>query len=248
MVPRALCARNDHPGFERKTFGKESDMSSYLPNSDPAFLTWAANFSSYITVNKSNLPLTDAQVTAVSSELATFNTFYGRHTTAQDAAKSACSTKDDNRDTVENTIRGIVRQLQASPDVTEAQKRAMGITVRGNRMSAMTVTTVSRPVGTVDTSKRFIHAIRYRDEASAGKARPAYAIGCEVWMATTAAGAPAPTDPALFNCLGLNSASPFVNEFTGTDGGKTAHYLLRWVSRDGTVGPWSETLSATVVG
>jgi hypothetical protein len=35
-------------------------------------------------------------------------------------------------------------------------------------------------------------------------------------------------------------------EFTGPDGGKTAHYMLRWLSTRGEAGPWSETASATI--
>ncbi len=35
-------------------------------------------------------------------------------------------------------------------------------------------------------------------------------------------------------------------EFTGPDGGKTAHYMLRWLSTRGETSPWSETASATI--
>ena len=40
--------------------------------------------------------------------------------------------------------------------------------------------------------------------------------------------------------------TPAVAEFTGPDGGKTAHYMVRWLSTRGEAGPWSETASATV--
>ena len=32
----------------------------------------------------------------------------------------------------------------------------------------------------------------------------------------------------------------------GADGGKTAHYMLRWENTRGEPGPWSETASATI--
>jgi len=35
-------------------------------------------------------------------------------------------------------------------------------------------------------------------------------------------------------------------DFPAADGGKNAHYLLRWVNSKGDKGPWSETASATV--
>lgn len=36
------------------------------------------------------------------------------------------------------------------------------------------------------------------------------------------------------------------DEFTDPDGGKTAHYMVRWLSARSEAGPWSETASATV--
>jgi hypothetical protein len=109
-------------------------------------------------------------------------------------------------------------------------------------------TEVSRPIGSADTSERFMHTIRYRSEGSSGRARPENAKGCEVWMKITAPGEPAPTKPEEFTCQGLNAASPFVKQFSGDDAAKTAHYLLRLVLRDDSKGPWSEMVSATIVG
>lgn len=37
-----------------------------------------------------------------------------------------------------------------------------------------------------------------------------------------------------------------VAEFTGPDGGKTAHYMLRWLSTCGEADHWCETASATI--
>jgi hypothetical protein len=34
--------------------------------------------------------------------------------------------------------------------------------------------------------------------------------------------------------------------FSGGDGGKNAHYILRWVNTRGQKGPWSEVVSATI--
>ena len=35
-------------------------------------------------------------------------------------------------------------------------------------------------------------------------------------------------------------------DFDGADGGKQAHYMLRWVNTRGETGPWSETATATI--
>jgi hypothetical protein len=45
-----------------------------------------------------------------------------------------------------------------------------------------------------------------------------------------------------------DAASPYVAEFEGRDAGKTAYYVLRWVTTRGEKGLWSETVAATIAG
>jgi hypothetical protein len=59
---------------------------------------------------------------------------------------------------------------------------------------------------------------------------------------------PTPLDPASYQNLGINTASPFMTTYTGKDVGKMVHYLLRWVGTTGETGPWSDIISATIVG
>lgn len=44
----------------------------------------------------------------------------------------------------------------------------------------------------------------------------------------------------------LSTRRPAKVEYSGAQAGHTAHYLLRWLTRRGEPGPWSETASATV--
>jgi hypothetical protein len=46
--------------------------------------------------------------------------------------------------------------------------------------------------------------------------------------------------------LDTSSTASFVVEYEGADGGKTAHYMLRWVNSRKEKGPWSQTVSATI--
>jgi hypothetical protein len=46
----------------------------------------------------------------------------------------------------------------------------------------------------------------------------------------------------------LDVANSYVAEFEGKDAGKTAYYMLRWVTTRGEKGPWSETVAATIAG
>ena len=63
----------------------------------------------------------------------------------------------------------------------------------------------------------------------------------------TRPGGPPPWNPGELTFLLVSTRTPAVALFTGPDGGKTAHYMLRWLSTRGETGPWGEMVSATVV-
>jgi len=44
------------------------------------------------------------------------------------------------------------------------------------------------------------------------------------------------------------TATPYLLLHDPAEGGKLAHYLLRWVNSSGEPGPWSETVTATIGG
>ena len=222
---------------------------SYLPGQDTEFLAWAQTFSTYLFTHAAELGIEPAAAQAITTSVDSFGTSIGSHNAAQQAAKSSCQLKDDNRDGAETRIRSMVRQLQASPSVTDEQRLSLGITVRGERVLSPMVGGPSRPMGSCDTSQRMRHELRYGDESTpTRRARPVWAMGAEIWCKVTAANEPAPLDPGAYSNLGLNTASPFVVDYGGADAGKMAHYILRWASRDGAKGPWSEIISATIVG
>jgi hypothetical protein len=57
-----------------------------------------------------------------------------------------------------------------------------------------------------------------------------------------------PIDASELTFVAAATRSRYAVEFSGTDAGKAAHYMLRWVSSRGEKGPWSQTVSATVGG
>ena len=71
-------------------------------------------------------------------------------------------------------------------------------------------------------------------------------MGCEIWVKVAATGEAAPASADELSFLSMDTASPYIAEYDGKDGGKTAHYMLRWVKTNGEKGPWSETISATI--
>ena len=154
--------------------------------------------------------------------------------------------KDDRRGDYDRLIREVVRRVQAHVSVTDAQRAALGITVRDAEPTPAPAPT-TRPVVVVDFSKRLRHTLRYADEATpTRRARPRGTIGAEVWVKVSPPGDPPPSDPGQLRFLLLSTRAPAVTEFDGAGGGRTAHYMVRWLNTRGAAGPWSETASATI--
>ena len=221
--------------------------NDYIPGSDTGFQAWVDNFVTYASAHLVQLGIAPPDIVPILAGKADFDTKMSANVTAQQAAQSARQAKDDSRDALESLIRALVKRLQVSSAVDDAERAALGITVRDKVRTAATGDITTRPVGMVDTSQRLRHEIRFTDEATpTRRAKPDGVMGCEIWVKVTATGEPAPTSADELRFVTLDTASPYIAEYDGADGGKTAHYMLRWVKSSGEKGPWSETVSATI--
>ncbi len=221
-------------------------MADYIPGSDTEFLAWAANFVTYIQTHGPDLGIGPPDVTPIVAAQTDFVAKMSDNVTAQQAAQSARQAKDASRDTLESAIRQLVRRLQASSAVDDTERAALGITIP-DRIPTAAGGIDTRPIGMVDTSQRLRHEIRFSDEATpTSRAKPQGVMGCEIWVKVTATGEAPPADPDELSFVAMDTASPYIVEYDGANGGKTAHYMLRWVKTGGEKGPWSETISATI--
>ena len=222
-------------------------MADYIPTTDGTFGAWANNFMDYANGHLADLGLAAGDLTELANMQADYNVKMSDHITARQAAQSARQAKDDSRNKFKSAIRHLVRQLQASSAVDDPEREAMGITVADTIRTANTAKITTRPIGQVDTSQRLRHKIRFADESTPTKrAKPKGVMGCEIWVKVLAAGDVAPVGGDELSFVFMATASGHTVEYFGDDGGKTAHYMLRWVKSGGQKGPWSETISATI--
>jgi hypothetical protein len=218
-------------------------MPDYIPASDAEFNAWQANFVNYANLNLANLGLVILDLTSIFSAQAAWTPSLTAHVAAQANAQSARATKDANRTALEVLIRALVRRLQASPSVSDAEREALGITVPDTGATAA-ATPTTRPICQVDTAQRLRHTIDFTDESTpTRKAKPAGVLGAEIWVKI---GPTPPVDPGELTFLAVDTRSPYTRDYPGSEGGKQAHYMLRWVNTRGETGPWSETATATI--
>ncbi len=219
-------------------------MPDYIPSPDGDFDAWQDNFITYATANAPALgldPLVD--IPPLTAAQGVWTTDRAANTAAQAAAESARQAKVAARGGLEGLVRPLVARLQASAAVDDAERQALGITVRDTIPTAV-VPPITRPVVSVDTSQRLQHTIGFADEATpTRKAKPDGVRGAQIWVKI---GDPAPVDPSELTFLATDTRTPYLAQFDGADANKVAHYMLRWESTRGEPGPWSETASATI--
>lgn len=219
-------------------------MADYLPGPDADFQAWVANFATYAAANLAALGLTAGDLTPVTGAQSAFATNFAGHIAAKQAAMAAKQGKDEARRNLTNAIRPLVRRLQASTQVSDAEKAALGITVPSTPAPIGPPTT--SPVVVVECGNRLQHTLRFVDSATpTRKAKPAGVLGCEIWMKVGEA--PPATEEEL-RFVAIDTAAPYTVTFNSPDGGKNAYYWLRWVNPTGERGPWSEQAVATIAG
>ncbi len=219
-------------------------MPDYIPSPDGDFDAWQTNFITYASANAAALgldPLVD--IPPLTAAQGVWTTDRAAHTAAQAAAQAAREAKETARGGLEGVIRPLVARLQASSEVDDAERQALGITVR-DRVPTAVGPPETRPLVSIDSSQRLQHTISFADEATpTRRAKPAGVRGAQVWVKI---GDPAPIDPSELTYLATDTRTPYVAAFAGADANKVAHYMLRWESTRGEPGPWSETASATI--
>lgn len=218
-------------------------MADYIPGSDAEFNSWQDNFVTYANANLAALGLTAPDLVPVTDAQAIWTAAYPAHITAQQAAQGATQTKNNARDNYVAAVRPLVNQLQASSEVDDAERANLGITVPDSEPTP-TGPPTTRPLVALDCGQRLQHTISFMDESTpTSKAKPPGVLGAEIWVKI---GDPAPIDPNELTFLSVDTRTPYLANYAGADGGKNAHYMLRWINAKGEKGPWSETASGTI--
>ena len=217
-------------------------MADYIPGPDASFQAWQSNFVTYANANLAALGLTAADMAPITAAQGGWATAFPAHVAAVNAAKAAKQTKDEARAAYVAVIRPLVRRLQAAPQVSDAERAALGITVRQEPGPIGPPTT--SPVCTIECGNRLQQVLRFNDSATpTRKAKPAGVLGVEIWNKV---GTTPPAGEADLRFVAVDTNAPYVMNFDSADGGKTNYVWMRWVSPTGERGPWGEQAQATI--
>jgi hypothetical protein len=218
-------------------------MPDYLPPSDTNLDAWLDNFIAELKNLQATLGLAPASVNAVEASHNQLKTHLANINTMKAQLASEIEAKNTLIESLIESIRALVRTLQANPLLTDANRAGLGITIPDTTLTPAPVPT-THPIAQIDVSQPLRHTGTVRDESTPNRrAKPKGVHGVEVRYQI---GGAEPTDPNQMLTLGTFPNSTFVKDFPLADAGKLVYYYMRWINRRGQAGPWSELVSATI--
>jgi hypothetical protein len=221
-------------------------MADYIPFSDLEFDLWQGNLIDITEKNLTAWDISSDKFAAIKSKQSPWKLAFSTARNKQNRTSVDVQTKNDALKDYKKEIRSFVAEnLSNNSLVTNSDRAQMGLTVKSSTHTAAPVPSTF-PMGTVDFSLRWQHILHFNDQATPlSKAKPAGVHGCEIWAKV---GGEAPKDPSELSYLGIATTNSYMANYDGKQTGTTVHYWLRWVNTRGEHGPWSNTISAMIVG
>lgn len=223
-------------------------MPGIFPRGDNEFLAAIEAFHDYLVANESSLSAFDSsRVTSLDAVKKAYKDALDNKLTKENESQSATAEKNAQREIAEEAFNEAAKDFKDDDNVGDAELEAAGFNAKDETPTAVGAPE-TRPVATIDTRQRLEHRINFIDETaatSASRAKPEGVRACQLWVKI---GGTPPTEIKECAFLAEDSASPYLAVYSGADAGKTAYYVLRWVSTRGETGPISETVAATITG
>jgi hypothetical protein len=222
----------------------------YVPSKDSIFDQWFKNLVQYVIRMCTAVPpattpewthIPQAELTKLADAYSAWYTVYvivlKPHSPAETLAKN------EARDEAEGVIRPFVNKYLRYDPVTDAQRRDMGIPVRGGSSPVPPPATVPELIP--DTGARRRVAVHYRDEGSDHRGKPAHVSGIEVRWAIMDR-PPANIEKELIHSS-FDTRSPLNLDFEEEDRGKHLYMAGRWeIHREGTKGLFGAVVDAFI--
>jgi hypothetical protein len=224
-----------------------------IPRADGNFAAYANHYYDAVKAWWDQQGLDGSDLKPLQNALSAWNAAYPKHVTAQNMAQAARETKDAAKRELERQIRPVSAFVQTYPRTTDAERAAIGISVR-DAGGSPTPPPTARPAVFVDAADRLTHRLRITNaDTTAGdlravprSKRPKGTLGAEVYVAIVAPQEPAPQDMSAYRFVRTVTSGNADVTFESQQGGHRAAYLVRWISSTGEPGPWGQAALATI--
>jgi len=216
-------------------------MADYIPKRDAEFDEWLENFSAQISAIATPLGVTPALITAVTTAYTDWDLAYDAHQVAQNAAEAAADTKDELRSAAKESVRPVVGMIQKHPNLTDAQRATLAITVPDREPTPTSpeyVVNLAPPILLLDWSQRKQVTIHFGVNPSNEKrnAKPDEIAGAKIWYRI---------ESGPWNFVADDTNSPYNHSFTITEP-QNVEYRAQWFDNKMRTGIFSESAKCAV--
>jgi hypothetical protein len=221
------------------------DKTDVIPEPDPDFDIWQLNFITMIEGNTTTWLIPADNFTALKAKQTGWNTAYAKAKNLRTRSTADVQDKNDARAVYEKALRGFIAEhLAFNSKVTDGDRERLQIRVHTGARTPVGIPGTF-PVGSIDASTNQRHKISVVDSETKKKGKPAGVHGFEIWRKV---GGDPPTDDKDYTYVVTDTRSPHTIEYGLADIGKKVYYRFRWVNSKGQAGPWSNLVSAIVIG
>lgn len=212
--------------------------------SDRDLLAASRAYESNLTTNAASLNFGATETTAMTTVNDAFEAALDAWDAVQLEEAEKSETKKKTRKDLLIELRNQRNAAYADSSIDESALAAAGMPPR-DKVKTPSPSPTTAPIGWIDYGK-LKHTIHFRDSATPdSKAKPKGMLGCEIWHSV---GEAPPASEEDFSYVATDTNSPYVISYAMKDANKKVYYQLRWVSKSGERGEWSETIEATVNG
>ena len=220
---------------------KASDLNKL---SDRDLVAALRIFNQGTTGNEASFSLTGAMSGNLKTKIDAFEAGLDTLDAARAAEDAAVVAKDDLRKDAVGEARQQMKLTRATPGIKSDDLASVGLD-EYDTTPTDSPSPSSAPFGLIEYAK-LKHIIHFRDSNTPdSEAKPKGMLGCEIYRHI---GNAPPASEADFDFVTLDTGSPYVAFYTMADAGKKVYYILRWKSKNGETGEWSETIEATING
>jgi len=211
---------------------------------DRELLVEIRNYEKKLAISGESLNFSEAEI----AEIGEMNDAFAESLDEWDAIKarkaSIAQKKKNLRKDLLKKYRQQRARLYADTNIPDSELAGFGLPKR-DRIRTASPNPESSPFGRVEYGK-LTHYIHFRDKETPNRrAKPFGMEGCEIWHYI---GDAMPTSEKDFRYVETARKTPLRIDYRMEDAGKSVFYLMRWKSKNGERGGWSETVEATING
>lgn len=215
--------------------------ASYIPTKDAVFQNWILNWITLLTASPATYGVTAADATAQTGLYNSWYTAYGIAVNPSTKTKPTVAAKNAARVNATAGIRPLAQTISNNDGVTNLNKLALGLNLKGATGPTPIPTPTSNPILQFIAATQGEQTFKYVDSSDGiSRAKPFGILALAIFAKESST---AITDPTLLTFRGIETKQPFGLDTSFAARGSVIYTAAYYLTRTGLVGPWSPVVN-----